>query len=67
MSDTDFGTTTEFDTLGSNATEEDLDFGDEKNYEDLDVGYDPDDFTEEDEDIMDEFGKLEEECRLEKS
>ncbi|KAL2570667.1 hypothetical protein GLYMA_18G259000v4 [Glycine max] len=67
LSDTDFGTTTEFDTLGSNATEEDLDFGDEKNYEDLDVGYDPDDFTEEDEDIMDELGNLEEECRLEKS
>ncbi|KAG5008089.1 hypothetical protein JHK85_026631 [Glycine max] len=67
LSDTDFGTTTEYDTLGRNAAEEDLDFGDEKSYENLDVGYEPDDFTEEDEDIMDEFGKLEEECRLEKS
>lgn len=66
LSDTDFGTTTEFDTLGSNA-EENLDFEDEKSYENLDVGYEPDDFTEEDEDIMDDLGKLEEECRLEKS
>ncbi|KAK7295356.1 hypothetical protein RJT34_18263 [Clitoria ternatea] len=67
LSDTDFGTSVEFDTLGNNGeknaalTEEDLDF------ENLDGGYEPDDFAEEDEDIMDELGKLEEECRLEKS
>ncbi|KAK7394507.1 hypothetical protein VNO78_15036 [Psophocarpus tetragonolobus] len=69
LSDTDFGITIELDTLGSNAvlTEDDLDFGDEKSYENLDVGYEPDDFTEEDEDIIDELEKLEEECRLEKS
>ncbi|XP_027929428.1 uncharacterized protein LOC114185741 isoform X2 [Vigna unguiculata] len=73
LSDTDFGNTLEFETVESNAdenavlTEEDLDLGDEKRYENLDVGYEPDDFTEEDEDIMDELGKLEEECRLEKS
>ncbi|TKY65191.1 structural constituent of ribosome [Spatholobus suberectus] len=70
LSDTDFGTTN---TLGSNAeenvglTEEDMDFGDEKIFENLDVGYEPDDFAEEDDDIMDELGKLEEECGLEKS
>ncbi|XP_027351679.1 uncharacterized protein LOC113862727 isoform X2 [Abrus precatorius] len=74
LSDTDFGTTIEIDTMGSNGeenaalTEEDLDFGDEKNFENLDVGYEPDDFAEEeDEDIMDELEKLEEECRMEKS
>ncbi|XP_020215713.1 uncharacterized protein LOC109799538 isoform X2 [Cajanus cajan] len=61
LSDTDFGTTIELDTLGSNA--EDLDFVGEN----LDVGYEPDDFAEEDEDIRDELGKLEEECRQEKS
>ncbi|XP_057435989.1 uncharacterized protein LOC130728508 isoform X2 [Lotus japonicus] len=69
LSDTDFGTTTEIDTLGNNEeenaglTEEDLDFWDEN----LDIGYEPDDFAEEDEDIMEELGKIEEECRLEKS
>ncbi|ESW11574.1 hypothetical protein PHAVU_008G041600 [Phaseolus vulgaris] len=73
LSDTDFGNILKFETMGSNAeenavlTEEDLEFGDEKSYENLDVGYEPDDCTEEDEDIMDELGKLEEECRLEKS
>ncbi|WVZ05240.1 hypothetical protein V8G54_018586 [Vigna mungo] len=73
LSDTDFGNTLEFETLESNAeenavlTEDDMDLGDEKRYENLDVGYEPDDFTEEDEDVMDELGKLEEECRLEES
>ncbi|KAL9297179.1 hypothetical protein ACSQ67_023075 [Phaseolus vulgaris] len=73
LSDTDFGNISKFETMGSNAeenavlTEEDLEFGDEKSYENLDVGYEPDDCPEEDEDIMDELGKLEEECRLEKS
>jgi len=73
LSDTDFGNTLDSETLGSNTeenavlTEEDLDFGDEKSYENLDVGYEPDDFAEEDEDIMAELGKLEEECKLEKS
>ncbi|KAK7340530.1 hypothetical protein VNO77_21236 [Canavalia gladiata] len=73
LSDTDFGTTVDIDTLGSNEgenaglTEDDLDFMDGKSFENLDVGYEPDDFAEEDEDIMDELGKLEEECKLEKS
>ncbi|KAL2329987.1 hypothetical protein Fmac_017568 [Flemingia macrophylla] len=61
LSDSDFGTTIEIDTLRANA--EDFNFLDEN----LDVGYEPDDFAEEDEDIKDELGKLEEECRQEKS
>ncbi|CAJ1828983.1 unnamed protein product [Sphenostylis stenocarpa] len=73
LSEADFGKTLEYETLGINAeenavqTEENLEFGDERSYENFDVGYEPDDFTEEDEDIMDELGKLEEECRLEES
>lgn len=69
LSDTDFGTTTDFDTLGNNEEEnvEDLDFKDEESIESLDFGYEPDDFGEEDEDIMNELGKLEEEIRQEES
>jgi len=69
LSDTDFGTTTDFDTLANNEEEnvEDLDFKDEESIESLDFGYEPDDFGEEDEDIMNELGKLEEEIRQEES
>ncbi|KAL5095920.1 hypothetical protein RYX36_000247 [Vicia faba] len=66
--DTDFGTTTEHDTLGNNEESiEDLDFKDDKSLESLDFGYEPDDFAEEDEDIMDELGRLEEEVKQEQS
>ncbi|CAL5191215.1 unnamed protein product [Lathyrus oleraceus] len=68
LSDTDFGTTTEHDTLGNNEESvEDLDFKDDKSLESLDFGYEPDDFAEEDEDIMNELGKLEEEIKQEQS
>ncbi|XP_061367106.1 uncharacterized protein LOC133310227 [Gastrolobium bilobum] len=72
-SDSDSISSIELDTLGKNEeenavlTEEDLDFWNERNSENLDVGYEHDDFAEEDEDIMDELGKLEEESRLQKS
>ncbi|XP_027188083.1 uncharacterized protein [Cicer arietinum] len=65
LSDTDFGTTTEHDTLENN--EKDLDFVNKKSIENLDFGYEPDEFGEEDEDIMNELGRLEEETRLQKS
>jgi hypothetical protein len=68
LSDTDFGTTTEHDTLGNNEENvEDLDFMDDKTLESLDFGYEPDDFAGEDEDIMNELGKLEEEIKNEQS
>ncbi|GAU25968.1 hypothetical protein TSUD_166500 [Trifolium subterraneum] len=68
LSDTDFGTTTEHDTLGNNEENvEDLDFLDDKTIESLDFGYEPDDFAGEDEDIMNELGKLEEEIKHEQS
>ncbi|CAK8540626.1 unnamed protein product [Lathyrus sativus] len=68
LSDTDFGTTTEHDTLGNNEESvDDLDFKDDKSLESLDFGYEPDDFAEEDEDIMNELGKLEEEIKQEQS
>ncbi|CAJ2668972.1 unnamed protein product [Trifolium pratense] len=68
LSDTDFGTTTEHDTLGNNEENvEDLDFMDDKTLESLDFGYEPDDFAGEDEDIMNELGKLEEEIKHEQS
>ena len=73
LSDTDFGTTIDLDTLGiddeenAGLTDEDLDFLDEKHLKDLDTGYEPDDFAEEDEDIMDELRKLEEDSTLQNS
>ncbi|MED6210950.1 hypothetical protein PIB30_068978 [Stylosanthes scabra] len=79
LSEADFGTNIDYYTLGNHHVheenadlitdeEKDLDFLDDKDLENnLDIGYEPDDFSEEDEDIMNELRKIEEECVKEKS
>ncbi|XP_057753302.1 uncharacterized protein LOC130972970 isoform X1 [Arachis stenosperma] len=78
LSEADFGTNIDYYTLGNHHVgeenadlitdeEEDLDFLDDKDLENLDIGYEPDDFAEEDEDIMNELRKIEEDCAKEKS
>ncbi|XP_028780541.1 uncharacterized protein LOC114736826 isoform X2 [Neltuma alba] len=72
LSDSDMGTTVELDKSrnqdneNAGLTEEDMDLDGDRWSDNLDVGYEPDDFDEEDKDLMEELQKFEEEAQAQK-